>query len=84
MKQNEIQRNSKTSIARSSMWHEKGEAYVEGYTITSHEDVVDIADIKGIYMSDTMKKMKNNAIAITIGQFNNGFHIDGLMKVTKL
>jgi len=65
------------------------QACMEGYTVTTLEDVVCHADIfvtttgnKGILMADTMKKMKNNAIVGNIGHFDNEIDIDGLMKVT--
>jgi adenosylhomocysteinase len=63
---------------------------MEGYTVCTLEDVVDTADIfitttgnKGIFMTDTMRKMKNNAIVGNIGHFDNEIDMDGLMKVTK-
>jgi len=65
------------------------QACMEGYTVTTLEDVVDIADIfitttgnKGIFMTDTMKKMKNNAIVGNIGHFDNEIDMDGLFKAT--
>jgi len=66
------------------------QACMEGYTVTTLEDVVDVADIfitttgnKGIFMTATMKKMKNNAIVGNIGHFDNEIDMDGLMAVTK-
>jgi adenosylhomocysteinase len=65
------------------------QACMEGYTVTTLEDVVSHADIfvtttgnKGILMAETMKKMKNNAIVGNIGHFDNEIDIDGLTKVT--
>jgi len=65
------------------------QACMEGYTVTTLDDIVDQADIfvtttgnKGILMADTMKKMKNNAIVGNIGHFDNEIDMDGLMKVT--
>jgi len=65
------------------------QACMEGYTVATLEDVVDTADIfitttgnKGIFMTETMKKMKNNAIVGNIGHFDNEIDMDGLMKAT--
>jgi len=65
------------------------QACMEGYTVTTLEDVVDFADIfitttgnKGILMADSMKKMKNNAIVGNIGHFDNEIDMEGLMKIT--
>jgi len=65
------------------------QACMEGYTVTTLDDIVDHADIfvtttgnKGILMADTMKQMKNNAIVGNIGHFDNEIDMDGLMKVT--
>jgi len=65
------------------------QACMEGYTVATLEDVVDVADIfitttgnKGIFMTDTMKKMKNNAIVGNIGHFDNEIDMDGLMAAT--
>jgi len=65
------------------------QACMEGYTVTTLDDVVETADIfitttgnKGIFMTDTMKKMKNNAIVGNIGHFDNEIDMDGLMKAT--
>merc|ERR1711935_151308 len=66
------------------------QACMEGFTVTTLEDVVAWADIfitttgnKGILMADTMAKMKNNAIVGNIGHFDNEIDMDGLMKITK-
>merc|ERR1712051_342557 len=66
------------------------QACMEGFTVTTLEDVVEFADIfitttgnKGILMADTMSKMKNNAIVGNIGHFDNEIDMDGLMKITK-
>merc|ERR1712115_410778 len=66
------------------------QACMEGFTVTTMEDVVGIADIfitttgnKGIIMKDTMSKMKNNAIVGNIGHFDNEIDMAGLMKVAK-
>ena len=66
------------------------QACMEGYTVTTLEDVVGIADIfitttgnKGIVMAETMAKMKNNAIVGNIGHFDNEIDMAGLMKITK-
>merc|ERR1712028_80830 len=56
------------------------QACMEGYTVTTLEDVVDVADI---FITATMKKMKNNAIVGNIGHFDNEIDMDGLMAVTK-
>jgi len=65
------------------------QACMEGFTVTTLEEVVGWADIfitttgnKGILMMETMKKMKNNAIVGNIGHFDNEIDMDGLMKVT--
>jgi adenosylhomocysteinase len=65
------------------------QACMEGYTVTTLEDVVETADIfvtttgnKGILMADTMKKMKNNAIVGNIGHFDNEIDMEGLFKIT--
>jgi len=65
------------------------QACMEGYTVATLEDVVEVADIfitttgnKGIFMTATMKKMKNNAIVGNIGHFDNEIDMDGLMAVT--
>ena len=66
------------------------QACMEGYTVTTLEDVLEFADIfitttgnKGILMKDHMSKMKNNAIVGNIGHFDNEIDMDGLMKATK-
>merc|ERR1719373_316856 len=66
------------------------QACMEGYTVTTLEEVVSTADIfitttgnKGILMADTMSKMKNNAIVGNIGHFDNEIDMAGLMKITK-
>merc|ERR1712238_234249 len=66
------------------------QACMEGFTVTTMEEVVGVADIfitttgnKGIIMKDTMSKMKNNAIVGNIGHFDNEIDMDGLMKATK-
>jgi len=65
------------------------QACMEGYTVTTLEDVVGWADIfitttgnKGILMTENMSKMKNNAIVGNIGHFDNEIDMDGLMAVT--
>jgi adenosylhomocysteinase len=65
------------------------QACMEGYTVTTLEDVVDIGDIfitttgnKGIFMVDMMKTMKNNAIVGNIGHFDNEIDMDGLIAAT--
>merc|ERR1711935_217112 len=65
-------------------------ACMEGFTVTTMEEVVGKANIfitttgnKGIIMADTMSKMKNNAIVGNIGHFDNEIDMDGLMKATK-
>jgi len=66
------------------------QACMEGFTVTTLDEVVGLADIfvtttgnKGILMADTMKKMKNNAIVGNIGHFDNEIDMAGLMKITK-
>merc|ERR1719353_2571133 len=66
------------------------QACMEGYTVTTLEDVLGSADIfitttgnKGILMKDHMAQMKNNAIVGNIGHFDNEIDMDGLMKATK-
>jgi len=65
------------------------QACMEGYSVVTLEDVVAVADIfitttgnKGIFMTATMKKMKNNAIVGNIGHFDNEIDMDGLMAAT--
>merc|ERR1712228_334214 len=66
------------------------QAAMEGYTVPTLEEVVGFADIfitttgnKGILMTESMKKMKNNAIVGNIGHFDNEIDMDGLMAATK-
>merc|ERR1712021_44817 len=66
------------------------QACLEGYTVTTLEDVLSTGDIfitttgnKGILMKDHMAKMKNNAIVGNIGHFDNEIDMDGLMKACK-
>merc|ERR1711997_436890 len=66
------------------------QAAMEGYIVTTLEDVLPIGDIfitttgnKGILMAESMKKMKNNAIVGNIGHFDNEIDMDGLMAQTK-
>merc|ERR1711957_343030 len=66
------------------------QACMEGFTVTTLEDVLASGDIfitttgnKGILMRDHMEKMKNNAIVGNIGHFDNEIDMDGLMKATK-
>jgi len=63
---------------------------MEGFTVSTLDDVVGLADIfitttgnKGILMAADMKKMKNNAIVGNIGHFDNEIDMDGLMKEAK-
>jgi len=65
------------------------QACMEGFTVTTLDEVVGWADIfitttgnKGILMADTMEAMKNNAIVGNIGHFDNEIDMDGLMKRT--
>jgi adenosylhomocysteinase len=65
------------------------QACMEGFTVTTLEEVVGWADIfitttgnKGILMTESMAKMKNNAIVGTIGHFDNEIDMDGLMAAT--
>jgi len=65
------------------------QACMEGYTVATLDDMVDTADIfitttgnKGIFMTEHMKKMKNNAIVGNIGHFDNEIDMDGLMAAT--
>jgi len=65
------------------------QACMEGFTVTTLEEVVGWADIfctttgnKGILMAENMQKMKNNAIVCNIGHFDNEIDMDGLMKIT--
>jgi adenosylhomocysteinase len=66
------------------------QACMEGFTVCPLEDIVETADIfitttgnKGILMTDSMKKMKNNAIVGNIGHFDNEIDMEGLEKATK-
>mmetsp|Transcript_25617 Transcript_25617/g.59502 ORF Transcript_25617/g.59502 Transcript_25617/m.59502 type:complete len:484 (+) Transcript_25617:19-1470(+) len=66
------------------------QACMEGFTVTTLEDVVESGDIfisctgnKGIFMTDMMSKMKNNAIVGNIGHFDNEIDMEGLAKSTK-
>merc|ERR1712071_280489 len=66
------------------------QACMEGYTVTTLQDVLPTGDIfitttgnKGILMTEHMAKMKNNAIVGNIGHFDNEIDMDGLMKATK-
>jgi len=61
------------------------QAAMEGYIVTTLEDVVSFADIfitttgnKGILMYDTICKMKNNAIIGNIGHFDNEIDMAGI------
>merc|ERR1712115_572201 len=61
------------------------QAALEGYIVTTLEDVVSFADIfitttgnKGILMYDTICKMKNNAIIGNIGHFDNEIDMAGI------
>lgn len=66
------------------------QACMEGFTVLTLEDVVSFGDIfitttgnKGILMTETMAKMKNNAIVGNIGHFDNEIDMEGLAKATK-
>jgi adenosylhomocysteinase len=66
------------------------QACMEGFTVTTLEDVVEQGDIfitttgnKGILMADVMSRMKNNAIVGNIGHFDNEIDMAGLLKCTK-
>jgi adenosylhomocysteinase len=66
------------------------QACMEGFTVTTLEDIVETGDIfitttgnKGILMSADMSKMKNNAIVGNIGHFDNEIDMDGLFKDTE-
>jgi len=66
------------------------QACMEGFTVTTLEDVVSVGDIfvtttgnKGILMADMMAQMKNNAIVGNIGHFDNEIDMAGLFKSTK-
>jgi adenosylhomocysteinase len=62
------------------------QACMEGFTVTTLNDIVESADIfitttgnKGILMKQDMMKMKNNAIVGNIGHFDNELDMDGLL-----
>lgn len=62
------------------------QACMEGYTVTTLEDVLATADIfitttgnKGIIMKEHMHQMKNNAIVGNIGHFDNEIDMDGIL-----
>lgn len=66
------------------------QACMEGYTVTTLDDVVNVGDIfitttgnKGILMTEHMAKMKNNAIVGNIGHFDNEIDMAGLEASTK-
>jgi len=66
------------------------QACMEGFTVLTLEDVVSFGDIfitttgnKGILMTETMAKMKNNAIVGNIGHLDNEIDMEGLAKATK-
>uniref|UniRef100_A0A6T6GTJ7 Adenosylhomocysteinase n=1 Tax=Craspedostauros australis TaxID=1486917 RepID=A0A6T6GTJ7_9STRA len=66
------------------------QACMEGYTVTTLDEVLPTADIfitstgnKDILMTEHMSKMKNNAIVGNIGHFDNEIDMEGLMKATK-
>merc|ERR1711865_231210 len=66
------------------------QACMEGFSVSTLEDVCGIADIfitttgnKGILMADTMAKMKNNAIVGNIGHFDNEIDMAGIEKMCK-
>jgi len=66
------------------------QAAMEGFTVTTLDDIVAKGDIfitctgnKGILMKGDMAKMKNNAIVGNIGHFDNEIDMDGLLKDTK-
>merc|ERR1712129_654003 len=61
------------------------QAAMEGYIVTTLEDVVSFADIfitttgnKGILMYESISKMKNNAILGNIGHFDNEIDMAGI------
>jgi len=65
------------------------QACMEGFTVTTLEDIVEVGDIfitctgnKDILMTDTMRKMKNNAIVGNIGHFDNEIDMENLAKHT--
>jgi len=65
------------------------QAAMEGFQVTTLDDVVSTADIfitatgnKDIIMTSDMKKMKNNAIVGNIGHFDNEIDMAGLIAAT--
>jgi len=63
------------------------QAAMEGYEVTTLEDVISSIDIvitstgnKGIIMADQMARMKNNCIVGNIGHFDNEIDMAGLEK----
>lgn len=66
------------------------QAAMDGYEVTTIEDVVSKADIfvtatgnKDIIMLEHMKKMKSGVIVCNIGHFDNEIDVDNLIKATK-
>jgi adenosylhomocysteinase len=66
------------------------QAAMEGFRVVRLASVVSTLDIivtttgnKDIIMTDSMSKMKDNAIVSNIGHFDNEIDMDGLMKATK-
>ncbi len=64
------------------------QAAMEGYEVTTLEDVVDTADLfitatgnKNIITADDMARMKHNAIVGNIGHFDNEIDMAGLAKL---
>ncbi len=65
------------------------QAAMEGYQVTTLEDVVDTADIfitttgnKGVITADQMSRMKHNAIVGNIGHFDTEIDMAGLTKIS--
>jgi adenosylhomocysteinase len=65
------------------------QAAMDGYQVTTLQDVVEIADIfitttgnKDIIMAEDMAKMKHQAIVGNIGHFDNEIDMAGLAKIT--
>jgi len=63
------------------------QACMEGYTVLTVEDVVEVADIfvtttgnRDIITIDHMKKMKHNAIVANVGHFDLEIDVEGLYK----
>merc|ERR1711957_735678 len=63
------------------------QACMEGYTVLTVEDVVDVADIfvtstgnRDIFTVEHMKRMKHNAIVANVGHFDLEIDIEGLYK----